>query len=68
MWFRPGESLRLIYDVLRETPHPMATRDVAERVMAAKGIAMADDHSRVLIQKTIHPSLSGSVANFADRL
>jgi hypothetical protein len=58
MWFRPGESLRLIYDVLREAPHPMATRDIAERVMAAKGIGMADDHSRVLIQKTIHASLS----------
>ena len=26
MWSRPGELLRLIYDVLREAPHPMATR------------------------------------------
>jgi hypothetical protein len=58
MWFRPGESLRLIYDVLREASHPMATRDIAERVMAAKGIATADDHSRGLIQKTIHASLN----------
>ncbi len=58
MWFRPGESLRLIYDVLREAPDPMATRDIAERVMAAKGMVVADDHSRALIQKTIHASLN----------
>jgi hypothetical protein len=58
MWFHPGESLRLIYDVLRETPHPMATRDIAEGVGAANGIATADDRSRGLIQKMIHASLS----------
>jgi hypothetical protein len=58
LWFRPGEALRLIYDVLREAAHPVASRDVAERVMAAKGIAVADDHSRALIQKTIYASLS----------
>ena len=57
-WFRPGESLRLIYDVLREAPHPMATRDIAERVMAAKGFGLADDHARILIQKTILASLN----------
>jgi hypothetical protein len=58
MWFHPGEARRLIHDVLREAPHPMATRDIAERVMVEKGIVVADDHSRVLIQKTIHASLS----------
>jgi hypothetical protein len=58
MWFHSGEARRLIHDVLREAPHPMATRDIAERVMVEKGIVVADDHSRVLIQKTIHASLS----------
>jgi hypothetical protein len=58
MWFHPGEARRLIHDVLREAPHPMATRDIAERVMAAKAIAVSDDHSRALVQKTIHASLS----------
>ena len=25
-WFRPGECLRLIHDVLREAPQPLTTR------------------------------------------
>ena len=50
--------MRLNYDVLRERPYPMATRHVVEHMMAAKGIAVADDHGRVLIQKTIYASLS----------
>ena len=27
-WFRPGECLRLIYDVLRDTPRPVTTREL----------------------------------------
>ena len=37
-WFGLGECRRLIYDVLRDAPQPLATRELAERVMAAKGI------------------------------
>jgi hypothetical protein len=37
-WFRPGECLRLIYDVLREAPEPVTTRELAARIMAAKSI------------------------------
>ena len=58
-WFRPGECRRLIYDLLRDAPQPLATRDLAERVMAAKGIPVVDDHrTRALIQKTVLASLS----------
>ncbi len=57
-WFRPGECLRTIYDVLREAPQPLTTRDIAGRVIAAKGIAIADDRTQALIQKTILASLS----------
>ena len=27
-WFRPGECRRLIYDVLRDAPQPLATREL----------------------------------------
>ena len=57
-WFRPGECLRVIYDVLREAPQPLTTRDVAGGVIAAKSIAIADDRTQALIQKTILASLS----------
>ena len=57
-WFRPGECRRLIYDLLRDAPQPLATRDLAARVMAAKNIPAVDDHrSRALIQKTVLASL-----------
>jgi hypothetical protein len=57
-WFRPGECLRAIYDVLREAAQQLTTRDVAGRVIAAKGITLADDRTQALIQKTILASLS----------
>lgn len=57
-WFRPGECLRAIYDVLREAPQPLTTRDVAKRVIAAKDMTIADERTQALIQKTILASLS----------
>jgi hypothetical protein len=59
-WFRPGECLRLIYDVLRDAPQPVTMREIAERMMDAKGIAASEDRSRALIQKTILGSLNGA--------
>ena len=56
-WFRPGESLRLIYDVLRDAAQPVATRELADRVMAMKNIAVTDDRDHALIQKTLLASL-----------
>jgi hypothetical protein len=58
VWFRPGECLRLIYDVLREAPEPMATRELAARIMAVKSIVVSDDRQRELIEKTILASLN----------
>src|ERR1700688_3012227 len=52
-WFRQGECLRRIYDELRDAPHPVTTRALAERIMRAKAIPAADDHRRELIQKTV---------------
>ncbi len=57
-WFRPGECRRLIYDVLRDAPQPLATRELAERVMAASGTPATDNRTRALIQKTVLASLS----------
>ena len=57
-WFRPGECLRLVYDVLRDTPEPVTTREIAERIMAVKAIPATEDRRRELIQKTICGSLA----------
>ena len=45
-WFQPGECLRLIYDVLRDAAQPVTTRDLAGRIIAAKGLAEADTRAR----------------------
>jgi hypothetical protein len=57
-WFRQGECLRLIYDELRNAPHSVTTRELAERIMRAKAIPATDDHRRELIQKTVLGSLN----------
>jgi hypothetical protein len=64
-WFRPGECLRLIYDVLRDAPQPVMTRELAERIMAVKAIPAADDRTRELIQKTILGSLNRATETIA---
>jgi len=56
-WFRPGESLRLIYDVLRDAAHPVITRELVDRIMTMKDITVTDDRDRALIQKTLLASL-----------
>ena len=57
VWFRQGECLRLIYDVLRDAPEPVTTRALAERLIAMKDIP-TDDRDRALVQKTILGSLN----------
>jgi len=55
-WFRCGECLRPIYDVLRDAPEPVTTRALAERLMAMKDID--DDRTRALVQNTVLGSLN----------
>ncbi len=61
-WFRPGECLRLIHDVLREAPAPMTTRALTEQVMGMKAITTTDERSCALVQKTVLGSLSRAKA------
>jgi hypothetical protein len=53
IWFGRDKCLRLIYDELREAPEPLTRRDLAERIMRVKAMAVADERQRALIQKTI---------------
>jgi len=62
VWFRPGECLRLIHDVLREAPAPMTTRALTEQVMGMKAITATDERSCALVQKTVLGSLSRAKA------
>jgi len=57
-WFRPGECLRLIYNVLRGAPQPLTTREIAEQIADTKSLAAGDERGRALIQKVILGSLN----------
>ena len=58
VWFRPGECLRLIYDVLRDAPEPLTAREIADRIVGMKGMASGDERSCALIQKVVLGSLN----------
>ena len=57
-WFRPGECRRRIHDVLRDATEPMATREIVEKIMAAKHLSSEDARARELIHKTVLGSLN----------
>jgi hypothetical protein len=41
-WFKKGTTLRAAMDVLRTATEPLTTRQIVERMLAAKGIADPD--------------------------
>jgi hypothetical protein len=57
-WFRPGECRRKIHDVLRDAVEPMTTREIVEKIMAARGLSSDDARARELIHKTVLGSLN----------
>jgi hypothetical protein len=57
-WFRPGECRRRLHDVLRDATEPMATREIVEKIMAARHISSDDARARELIHKTVLGSLN----------
>jgi hypothetical protein len=57
-WFRPGECRRRIHDVLRDATEPMATREIVEKIMAAKHLLSDNARARELIYKTVLGSLN----------
>ncbi len=61
-WFRPGECRRRIHDVLRDATEPMTTREIAEKIMAARDITSDDARVRELIHKTVLGSLNRASA------
>ena len=56
-WFRHGECLRLIYDVLRDSAAPINTGEVVCRLMTIKGIESADRATARLFSKAVNSTL-----------
>lgn len=60
-WFGKGECARLVYGILRTAARPMTSREIAEALMADRGLDPADHRSGELIQKTVHGVLKRAV-------
>lgn len=60
-WFGKGECGRLVYGILRTAARPMTSREIAEALMAGRGLDPADHRTRDLIQKTVHGMLKRAV-------
>ncbi len=52
-WFRKGERSRLVLALLRTADRPLATREITDRLAAAKGIDPSDAQARDAVHKTI---------------
>jgi hypothetical protein len=57
-WFGHGECRRRIHDVLRDATQPMTTREIVERIMAARHLSSGEAGARELIHKTVLASLN----------
>jgi hypothetical protein len=44
-WFKQGELLRMVLDILRVAPAPMSSKEIAATVMVRHGLDPADLHS-----------------------
>ena len=58
-WFRKGERSRLVLALLRTADRPLATREITDRLAAAKGIDPSDALARDAVHKTILGLLNG---------
>ena len=56
-WFRNGECIRFVYDVLRRAGRPLSSREIALEVMVLRGLDSTDARTLCLMQKTVHGSL-----------
>ena len=52
-WFRTGECVRLVCDLLRDAPEPMITSSIVSSIMEMKGIPAGDDRNHELLQKSV---------------
>lgn len=57
-WFRVGECSRMVLDALRRADAPLTTREMTERLLAAKGQPTDDARTRAMVQRTVLGTLN----------
>ncbi len=67
-WFKPGELSRMVLDVLRVAPAPMALKDIAAEVMTRRGLDPADERTAHLIRKLVNNAVTRQAAELVEKI
>jgi hypothetical protein len=67
-WFKPGELVRMVLDILRVAPAPMPTREIAAAVMTRRGLDPADTHTARLVGKLVNNALSRQAGDLVEKI
>lgn len=57
LWFKRGTVFRSALDVLRNAERPLTTREIAARMLAAKGVTAPADRDRRTLEGAVQSSL-----------
>lgn len=67
-WFKPGELVRMVLDILRVAPAPMPTREIAAAVMTRRGLDPADTHIARLVGKLVNNTLARQAGDLVEKI
>jgi hypothetical protein len=67
-WFKPGELVRRMLDILRVAPAPLSSREIAAAVMAQRGLDPADMHTGRLIGKLVNNALTRQAGDVVEKI
>jgi hypothetical protein len=67
-WFKPGELIRAVLNILRVAPAPMSTREIAAAVMVERGLDPADTHTVRLVGKLVNNTLARQAGDLIEKI
>jgi hypothetical protein len=67
-WFKPGELVRMVLDILRVAPALMPTREIAAAVMVRRGLDPADTHTARLVGKQVNNTLARQAGDLVEKI
>jgi hypothetical protein len=67
-WFKSGELVRMVLDILWIAPAPMSGKEIAAVVMVRRGLDLADMHSARLIGKLVNNALARQAGDLVEKI
>ena len=67
-WFKSGEQVRMVLDILRIAPAPMSSKEIAAAVMVRRGLDPADMHTARLVGKLVSNALARQAGDLVDKI